>query len=69
MVEIDTGVMSGSSRKNAITRGSGSRLGRCPVPTVYDLTLEQLTDRLVSWGEPAFRAKQVRTQLWKRAVT
>ena len=23
-----------------------------PVPTVYDLTLEQLTDRLVAWGEP-----------------
>ncbi|MEX0984379.1 MAG: hypothetical protein WD096_04955, partial [Actinomycetota bacterium] len=39
------------------------------MPTVYDLTLEQLTDRLVSWGEPAFRAKQVWTQLWKRAVT
>ena len=29
------------------------------MPTVYDLTLEQLTDRLVAWGEPAFRAKQV----------
>ena len=39
------------------------------MPTVYDLTLEQLIDRLVSWGEPAFRAKQVWTQLWKRAVT
>ena len=37
--------------------------------TVYDLTLEQLTDRLVAWGEPAFRAKQVWTQLWKRAAT
>jgi 23S rRNA (adenine2503-C2)-methyltransferase len=37
--------------------------------TVYDLTLEQLTDRLVSWGEPAFRAKQLWTQLWKRAAT
>jgi 23S rRNA (adenine2503-C2)-methyltransferase len=39
------------------------------VPTVYDLTLEQLTDRLVAWGEPAFRAKQVRRQLWTRAAT
>jgi 23S rRNA (adenine2503-C2)-methyltransferase len=39
------------------------------MPTVYDLTREQLTDRLVAWGEPAFRAKQVWTQLWKRAAT
>ena len=39
------------------------------MPTVYDLTLEQLTDRLVAWGEPAFRAKQVWSQLWKRAAT
>ena len=39
------------------------------MPTVYDLTLEQLTDRLVALGEPAFRAKQVWTQLWKRAAT
>jgi len=39
------------------------------VPTVYDLTLEQLTDRLVAWGEPAFRAKQLWNQLWKRAAT
>ena len=37
--------------------------------TVYDLTREQLTDRLVAWGEPPFRAKQVWTQLWKRAST
>ncbi|HLB39026.1 MAG TPA: hypothetical protein VJM84_01080 [Actinomycetota bacterium] len=39
------------------------------MPTVYDLTREQLTDRLVAWGEPAFRAKQVWRQLWKRAAT
>jgi 23S rRNA (adenine2503-C2)-methyltransferase len=39
------------------------------VSTVYDLSLEQLTDRLVAWGEPAFRAKQVWSQLWKRAAT
>ncbi len=31
--------------------------------------MEQLTDRLVAWGEPAFRAKQVWSQLWKRAAT
>jgi 23S rRNA (adenine2503-C2)-methyltransferase len=38
------------------------------VTTVYDLSLDQLTDRLVAWGEPAFRAKQVWSQLWKRAA-
>ena len=37
--------------------------------TVYDLTLEQLTERLAGWGEPAFRAKQVYRQLWHRAAT
>jgi 23S rRNA (adenine2503-C2)-methyltransferase len=39
------------------------------VPTVYDLTREQLTNHLVAWGEPAFRAKQVWSQLWRRAAT
>jgi 23S rRNA (adenine2503-C2)-methyltransferase len=39
------------------------------VPTVYDLTRDQLTDRLVASGEPPFRAKQVWRQLWKRAAT
>ncbi len=39
------------------------------MPTVYDLTREQLTDRVVAWGEPAFRAKQIWSQLWKRAAT
>jgi 23S rRNA (adenine2503-C2)-methyltransferase len=39
------------------------------VSTVYDLTRDQLTDRLVGWGEPSFRAKQVWTQLWKRGAT
>ncbi|MEP6759697.1 MAG: 23S rRNA (adenine(2503)-C(2))-methyltransferase RlmN [Actinomycetota bacterium] len=39
------------------------------MPTVYDLTREQLTNRLVAWGEPAFRAKQVWSQLWRRAAT
>jgi 23S rRNA (adenine2503-C2)-methyltransferase len=36
--------------------------------TVYDLSLPQLTERLTGWGEPAFRAKQVYAQLWKRAA-
>ena len=39
------------------------------MPTVYDLSREQLSDRLVTWDEPAFRAKQVWSQLWKRAAT
>ncbi len=37
--------------------------------TVYDLSIEQLTEHLVAWGEPSFRAKQVWTQLWRRAAT
>jgi 23S rRNA (adenine2503-C2)-methyltransferase len=36
---------------------------------VYDLDLGQLTDRLTAWGEPAYRAKQVYAQLWKRGAT
>jgi hypothetical protein len=39
------------------------------VSTVYDLNLEQLTDRMVAWDEPTFRAKQIWSQLWKRAAT
>jgi len=39
------------------------------VTTVYDLTLEQLTERLADLGEPAFRARQVHRQLWERAAT
>ena len=37
--------------------------------TVYDLTAEELAARLETWGEPAFRAKQVWSQLWKRGAT
>jgi len=37
--------------------------------TAYDLTLEQLTERLTGWGEPAFRARQVYAQLWRRSAT
>jgi 23S rRNA (adenine2503-C2)-methyltransferase len=39
------------------------------VATVYDLSLEQLTERVVALGEPAFRAKQIWRQLWQRAAT
>lgn len=39
------------------------------MPTVYDLSREQLAERLTSWGEPAYRASQVWSQLWKRAAT
>lgn len=37
--------------------------------TVYDLSLDQLTERLGEWGEPPFRAKQIYRQLWRRAAT
>ncbi|MET0801803.1 MAG: 23S rRNA (adenine(2503)-C(2))-methyltransferase RlmN [Actinomycetota bacterium] len=36
--------------------------------TVYDLSLPELTERLAAWEEPAFRAKQVYAQLWRRAA-
>ena len=36
---------------------------------MYDLDLEQLTERLAAWGEPAFRARQVYRHLWRRAAT
>jgi len=32
---------------------------------LYDLSLPQLTDLLKSWGQPAFRAKQIWTQLYR----
>jgi 23S rRNA (adenine2503-C2)-methyltransferase len=37
--------------------------------TVYDLTRQQLADRLTDWGEPSFRATQVYAQLWRRSAT
>jgi 23S rRNA (adenine2503-C2)-methyltransferase len=37
--------------------------------TVYDRSLDQLTDALAAWGEPPFRARQIYAQLWKRAAT
>ena len=39
------------------------------VPTVYDLTRKEITDRLEAWGEPAFRTGQLWTQLWRRAAS
>jgi 23S rRNA (adenine2503-C2)-methyltransferase len=39
------------------------------MPTAYDLSLDDLTARLVEWGEPTFRAKQVWRQLWGRGAT
>jgi 23S rRNA (adenine2503-C2)-methyltransferase len=39
------------------------------VTTVYDLTLDELAERLEAWGEPPFRAKQIHRQLWHRAAT
>jgi 23S rRNA (adenine2503-C2)-methyltransferase len=35
---------------------------------VFDLSVDELADRLASWGEPRFRARQVFTGLWKRAA-
>jgi 23S rRNA (adenine2503-C2)-methyltransferase len=39
------------------------------MPTVYDLTRDELRERLTDLGEPAYRAAQVHTQLWKRSAT
>ena len=64
-----TSVTSGVLGKNSITSCWRPRLGWKRVPTVYDLTREQLAERLVAWGEPPFRAKQIWSQLWKRAAT
>jgi len=36
---------------------------------VYDLSEPELVERLASWGEPAFRGRQVHRQLWRRAAT
>jgi 23S rRNA (adenine2503-C2)-methyltransferase len=35
----------------------------------YDHTLPGLTERLTSWGQPAYRARQVFEGLWRRAST
>ena len=36
---------------------------------VFDLSLPELTERVTSWGLPAFRAKQVYAQLWRRGAS
>jgi 23S rRNA (adenine2503-C2)-methyltransferase len=36
------------------------------IPSLYDLTLEQLTQQISSWGEPPFRAKQIWRWLYQR---
>ena len=33
-----------------------------------DLTLEDLTARLAEWGEPAYRARQIHAQRWRRGI-
>ena len=38
------------------------------IPSLYDLTLEQLTTQLIEWGEPAFRAKQIWRWLYQQFV-
>jgi 23S rRNA (adenine2503-C2)-methyltransferase len=35
----------------------------------YDLSFDELAERLAGWGEPSFRAKQVFDGLWRRAAT
>jgi 23S rRNA (adenine2503-C2)-methyltransferase len=39
------------------------------VPSIYDLSREQLTARIVEWGQPAYRAGQVWGWLYKRLVS
>jgi 23S rRNA (adenine2503-C2)-methyltransferase len=36
---------------------------------VFDLSLAELTERLGGWGHPAYRARQVHRQLWRRGAT
>ncbi len=38
------------------------------IPSLYDLTPEQLTKQLAEWGEPAFRAKQIWRWLYQQFV-
>jgi 23S rRNA (adenine2503-C2)-methyltransferase len=35
----------------------------------FDLSLDDLSERLAAWGEPRFRARQVHDGLWKRGKT
>jgi 23S rRNA (adenine2503-C2)-methyltransferase len=36
---------------------------------VFDLSLADLTERVQGWGHPAYRARQVHRQLWRRGAT
>ncbi|MCX6018054.1 MAG: 23S rRNA (adenine(2503)-C(2))-methyltransferase RlmN [Chloroflexi bacterium] len=40
-----------------------------PLPSLYDLTFEQLRNQLNTWGEPAFRARQIWTWLYQRMAS
>src|SRR5262245_32711377 len=37
--------------------------------TVFDLSPSEFAERLAAWGEPAYRARQAYTQLWRRGAT
>jgi 23S rRNA (adenine2503-C2)-methyltransferase len=37
--------------------------------TLFDLSRDQLAERLSGWGEPAYRARQVHDGIWKRGAT
>jgi 23S rRNA (adenine2503-C2)-methyltransferase len=36
---------------------------------VFDLSLERLAERIAEWGEPGYRARQVRDGVWRRGST
>jgi 23S rRNA (adenine2503-C2)-methyltransferase len=38
-------------------------------PSIYDLSFDELTARLAQWGQPAYRARQLRGWLYKRLVS
>jgi 23S rRNA (adenine2503-C2)-methyltransferase len=37
--------------------------------TVFDLSPAEFAERLAAWGEPAYRARQASSQLWRRGAT
>ena len=37
-----------------------------PLPSLYDLTFDQMRKQIAEWGEPAFRGKQIWTWLYQR---
>ncbi len=40
-----------------------------PRTSIFDLSLEELTDNLEQWGEPSYRAKQIWRGIYRRLVT